>query len=112
MSLLSHLYKLLERLLLNRIASTKEIHLIEEQAGFRPGKSTIGQLLNLTQHIEDGYQKKKITGAVFVDLTAAYDTVNHRLFLQKVLKITDDLHLVQFLGEVLRNRRFFCNAKQ
>ena len=69
-SLLSHLYKLLERLLLNRIAPIIETHLIEDQAGFRPGKSTIGQLLNLTQHIEDGYQKKKITGAVFVDLVA------------------------------------------
>ena len=112
-SLLSHLYKLLERLLLNRIAPIIETHLVEEQAGFRPGKSTIGQLLNLTQHIEDGYQKKKITGAVFVDLTAAYDTVNHRL-LQNVLKMTDDLHLVQFLGEMLRNRRFFVmlNNKQ
>ena len=70
-SLLSHLYKLLERLLLNRIAPIIETHFVEEQAGFRPGKSTIGQLLNITQHIEDGYQKKKITGAVFVDLTAA-----------------------------------------
>ena len=105
-SLLSHFYKLLERLFLNRIAPIIETHLIEEQAGFRPGKSTIGQLLNLTQHIEDGYQEKKITGAVFVDLTVAYDTVNHRLLLQKGFKITDDLHLVQFLGEMLRNRRF------
>ena len=61
----------------------------------------------MTQHIEDGYQKKQITEAVFVDLTSAYDTVSHRLLLQKVLKMTDDLHLVQFLGEMLRNRRFF-----
>ena len=105
--LLSHLYKRLERLLLNRIAPIIETHLIEEQAGFRPGKSTIGQLLNLTQHIEDGYQKKKIAGAVFVDLSAAHDTVNHRLLLQKILKMTDYLHLVQFVGKMLRNRRFF-----
>ena len=55
-----------------------EEHLIDQQAGFRPGKSTTGQLLNLTQYIEDGFQKKKITGAVFVDLIAAYDAVNHR----------------------------------
>ena len=54
-----------------------------EQAGFHPNKSTIGQLLNLTQHIEDGYQKKKITGAVFVDLTAAYDTVTIVFFSKK-----------------------------
>ena len=113
-SLLSHFYKLLKRLVLNRIAPIIETHLIEEQAGFPLGKSTIGQLLNLTRHIEDGYQKKKIAGAVFVHLTAAYDTVNYRLLLQKVLKVTDDLDLEQFLGEMLRNRRFsvMLNSKR
>ena len=77
------------------------------KVSFPRTQSTIGQLLNLTQHIEDGNQKKKITRAVFVDFTAAYDTVNHCILLQKVLKMTDNLHLVQFLGEMLRNRHFF-----
>jgi len=55
-SLLSHLYELLERLLLNRLAHFSEKHLIEEKAGFRPGRSTTGQWLNLTQHIDNSYQ--------------------------------------------------------
>ena len=59
-SLLCHTYKLYERLILNRIAPTIEKHLIKEQAGFRAGKSCTSQLLNLTQHIEDGYQEGKI----------------------------------------------------
>jgi len=104
-SLLSHLYKLLERL--NRLIPFVEKHLIKEQAGFRPGRSTTGQLVKLTQHIKDGFHTKETTGAVFVDLTAAYDTVNHRLLLQKVLMMTNGLHLTQFLGEMLSNRRFF-----
>ena len=41
--------------------------------------------LNLTEHIEYGYEKRLITGVVFVDLSAAYDTVNHRRLLIKVL---------------------------
>ena len=53
--------KLYERMILNRIAPTIEQHLIKEQAGFRAGKSCTSQLLNLTQHIEDGYQECKIT---------------------------------------------------
>ena len=52
-SFLCHTYNLYERLILNRIASTIEEHLIKEQVGFRPGKSCTIQLLNLTQHIED-----------------------------------------------------------
>ena len=43
--------------LYNRIAPTIGEHLIKEQAGFRPGKSYTSQLLNLTQHIEDGYTR-------------------------------------------------------
>ena len=40
--------------------------IIDQQAGFRLGKSTTGQLLNLTQHIEDGYERDVVTGIVFV----------------------------------------------
>ena len=74
-------YKLYERMIPNRIAPTIEQHLIKEQAGFRAGKSCTSQLLNLTQHIEDGYQECKITGTAFVDLSAAYDTVIHGLLI-------------------------------
>ena len=51
----------------------------------RPGKSCTSQLLNLTQHIEHGYQVGKITGTTFVDipqnknnpwLTEIYDGMN------------------------------------
>ena len=58
-----------------------ERHLIKEQAGFRSGKSCTSQLLNLIQHIEDGYEEGMILGTAFVDLSAAYDTVNHRLLI-------------------------------
>lgn len=41
--------------------------LIKEQAGFRPGKSCTGQIFNLTQFIETGYEEKKITVIIFID---------------------------------------------
>ena len=65
-------------MILNRIASAMEQHLIKEQAGFRSGKSCTSQLLNLTHHIEDGLEEGVITGTAFVDLSTAYDTVNHK----------------------------------
>ena len=52
-----------------------EEHLIKEQAGFKPAKSCTIQLLNLTEHIEDGCQRGMVTGDAFVDLSAAYNTV-------------------------------------
>ena len=74
-SLLRHQYKLFERLLLGRLTPVVELKIIPQQTGFRESISTTGQLLNLTQHIEDGFEKKLVTGAVFVDLFATYDTV-------------------------------------
>ena len=83
-SLLCHTCKLYERMMLNRIAPAIEQHLIKEHAGFRSGKSCTSQLLNLAQHSEDGYEEGMITGTAFVNLSAAYNTVNHRLLIQKL----------------------------
>ena len=106
-SLLCHTYKLYERLILNRVSPLLEQHLIKEQAGFRPGKSCTSQLLNLTQHIEDGYQRGMITGAAFVDLSAAYDTVNHRILIQKLYNTTQDSQLCRVFQNMLSNRGFY-----
>ena len=47
------------------------------QAGFRPGRSCTGQLFNLTECSEDGFQKGLVSGAIFIYLSAAYDAVQH-----------------------------------
>ena len=99
-SLLFHIYILYNRLILNRTAPSVDRHLIKEQAGFRPGKSCCSQLLNLTQHIEDGYQRGMITGA-------AYDTVNHRLLIRKLYDFTEDILLCRVIPNMLSSRRYY-----
>ena len=84
-----------------------EQRLIKEQAGFRTGNSCTNQLLNLTQHIEDGYQRAMITGSAFVDISAAYDTVNHRILIQKLYNITQDSPLCRVIQNMLSSRRFY-----
>jgi len=104
--LLCHTFKLYERMIMNRIKEQVERKLIDEQSGFRPGKSCTGQVLNLCQHIDDGYENKKVTGVVLVDLSPAYDMVNHNLLLKKIYKCTNDWHIVQIISSMIRNRRF------
>ena len=70
-SLLCVLHKLYERLILSQILPTVEDQLSVDQSGFRAGRYCAGQVLNLTKYIEDGYETRNITGAVFIDLTAA-----------------------------------------
>ena len=67
-SLLCITYKLYERLILMHIFSLVDDKLSKDQAGFTPGRSCAGQLLNLTQHIEDGHERNMLTGAAFVDM--------------------------------------------
>jgi len=106
-SLLCILFKLYERMILARIGPIIDELLSPDQAGFRPGRSCCGQVLNITQHIEDGFETGKVTGAVFVDLTAAYDTVNHRLLLLKLAKMVRNTSTVRIIQSLLENRRFF-----
>ena len=74
-SLLCCTYKLLERVILTRITPILDPHIPIEQAGFRQGRSTTEQTLALTSYIEAGFEKNKKTGVIFIDLSAAYDTV-------------------------------------
>ena len=106
-SLLCVPYKILERLICARIEPIVDPLLTGEQAGFRHGKSTVDQVVLLTQNIEDSFEAKKKAGAVFVDLTAAaYDTVWHRGLTCKLLRLLPDKHMVRMIMELVWNRSF------
>ena len=96
-------------MILNRIVPVVE-RLMKEQTGFRTGKSCTIQLLNLTKHIEDGYQRGMINGAAFIDLSAAYDTVNYKILIQKTYNITQNSPLCRVIQNMLSSRRFYVEV--
>ena len=57
-------YKILERLIYARVEPLIDPLLLKEQDGFRRGKSTVDQVVLLTQNIEDSFEAKKKPGAV------------------------------------------------
>ena len=71
-SLLCVPYKILERLIYARVKPLIDPLLPKEQAEFRCGKSTVDQVVLLTQNIEDSFEAKKKVGAVFIKLTAVH----------------------------------------
>ena len=105
-SLLCVPYKILERLIYTCIEPLINPLLPKEQAGFQCGKSTIDQVVLLTQNIKDSFEAKKKTGAVFVNLTAAYDTVWHRGLTCKLLRLLPDKHMVKMIMELVQNQSF------
>ena len=92
-SLLCVPFKLLERLLLAQLEPIIDPHspdMPEEQAGFRRGRSTVYQIVNLIlmtmgKPSKTGHK----AGEILVDLTAEYDTVWHQgLTLKLSLTVT------------------------
>ena len=98
-------YKILERLIYARVEPLIDPLLPKEQAGFRRGKSTVDQIVLLTQNIEDFFDTKK-AGAIFIDLTAAYDIVWHCGLTCKLLKLLPNKNMVKMIMELIRNRSF------
>ena len=105
-SLLCVLYKILKRLIYAHVEPLIDPLLHKEQDGFRREKSTVDHVVLLTQNIEDSFEAKKKAGAVFVNVTAAYDTVWHRGLTCKLLSLLPDKHMVRMIMELVRNRSF------
>ena len=99
-------YTILEKLIYARIKPLVNPLLPKEQAGFQCRKSIIDQVVLLTQNIKDSFKAKKKAGAVFVDLTAAYDTVWHRGLTCKLLRLLLNKHMIRMIMELVRNRSF------
>ena len=105
-SLLCTTYKLLERILLTQIEPIVDKLLPKEQAGFRKGRSTAEQMAKLTETIEDAFDKTEITGSVFIDLIAAYDTFLHQGLRVKLRRMLTSNQLINFTVELLYTRSY------
>ena len=87
LSLLSCFYKIYSCLLNNRLTNYCEQNnlIVEEQNGFRPGRSCLDYIYSLTSIIRNRISDKSSTYVAFVDMKKAFDWVNRDLMLYKLL---------------------------
>ena len=52
--------------------------------GFRKNNSTIYALMEITEKIKESIDNKKYGCGIFIDLKKAFDTVNHKILLNKL----------------------------
>ena len=80
--------KMLERIVHSHISNHLDTNnmLSDLQGGYRKNFSTIQTISDFTDEIAKNRNVGRITGAIFIDLKKAYDTVNHDILLMKLSK--------------------------
>ena len=91
-SLTSCVSKLFERIILSRLLFFLESNSIlsPRQAGFRPGRSTLDQILYLSQSISDGFNKPRPGSRTIlstIDFSKAFDSVWHPALFHKLISV-------------------------
>ena len=107
-SLISHLSKILERIITTQIyhwAETNNI-LNKEQPGFRKNKSTTDKLFQLTQTISQTKNQRTPSSAIFLDVEKAFDKVWHDGLIHKLLFLNTPPHL-RYINNYISNRSMF-----
>ena len=85
-SLLTVLSKILEKTIYKRLYNflIKENILFTSQYGFRHGHSTIQASTEFLYNVLQGFEKDKFSLALFLDLSKAFDTIDHLIMLKKL----------------------------
>lgn len=77
-SLMSNIYKIFSKILLNRVTKILDENQPREQAGFRKSFSTMDHIHVVSQIIEKTNEYNRTLYMCFIDFTKAFDSLNYR----------------------------------
>ena len=105
--------KILEHLISTRLKAFIQHHdtLTNCQHGFRKSHSTITAISKLIHNIYSGVDNKVDTYLVYLDLKEAFDTVSHKILLNKLGGIGLDQKTLYWFTSYLENRQQYMKIK-
>ncbi len=107
-SLLPFIAKTLERVVFNQVSLflSQNNKLDAKQSGFRSGHSTETALLSVTEVLRNAKADSKSSVLILLDLSAAFDTVNHQILLSTLSSLNINRIPLHWFESYLTGRSF------
>ena len=104
-SLMSHVTKLVLRVIMNRIRGRTLSEISEVQYGFMPDRGTRNAIFVLRRLVERMIEKQKDVYVCFIDYSKAFDTVKHEPLIELLQSLDIDPQDVQLLANLYWNQQ-------
>ena len=109
---LSSLSKIIEKVIANRMVNFLEDSdiLSKTQFGFRKNMGTETALLNYIDNIQNQLNNHKYTISIFMDLSKAFDVINHEILKNKLDHYGFRGNFLNFLLNFIKDRTYFVHV--
>ena len=127
-SILTAIFKIYEKIMYNRLVSflSKWKLMFQYQFGFRQHHSTYMALIVLMDKLISALEERKFALGLFLDLSKAFDTINHDIFFNKLdlygirgttlclftTYLTNRYQYVEYDNEKSSKRKIVCGVPQ
>ena len=113
-SLLPVMSKVIERVVHNQLIKHLEKCKIifDYQSGFRSKHSVNTSLAHLSNQILKGFEARKSTGIILIDLQKAFDTLDHQILLKKLKYVGFSPETVRWFESYLKNRELIVSPQK
>ena len=103
--------KIVEKIIANRLLSFLLKHniLYDHQFVFIPGKNTTHAILSLDDYLINSFEDNKLTCGIFLDISKAFDTIDHNILLSKLYKYGIRGNTLNWFMNYLSNRYQFAS---
>ena len=110
-SILTFFSKIFEKTMYNHLISfiDKENILYKFQFGFRKSHSTNHAIISMVEKVNQDLDTGKVLFGVFLDLEKAFDTVDHKILLDKIFKYGVRGNILNWFKSYLSNRKQYVN---
>ena len=85
--------------------------LLNQQHGFLPQRSTVTNVINFTQYIQEAFKETYQVHMVFNDLEKAFDRVHFAEIMRALDQFSVNRNIISLLSSFLNNRRLFVEVK-